>query len=241
MGLPAVKSFFPRIRQQPVGIHHLVGQSDIFVPFLRQVFPDPLFAVDVIQIRIRQTRVAVAVLRGVVAARNARGFHYASLNAVVQAEIRHHPAEHPLARLPSLASRDERSGGEIVASGNAYRLVEPVQALYPASCFFYVFLEVGVFSQVGRQPPSVMGFVVDDGNRFVIGQAAVKEEVRPSFVRQRASLVHAFAFFDFFVCLPHQLVPVDHENFGVGLQDFSVLTGRQETEHVVIVAVCAGC
>ena len=173
-----------------------------------QVFGHIGLAVQVVELGAQCLRVG----QGVVAHHHAGRFHQPGLDGIVQAKVRHHPAEQTRFGVGA-ACGGKRRGRQVKATGNTPGFVDAVQPLHPAGGLVQVNakrLGIGLAHLgVGGLAVGVVRLVVDDHQVFAIGQRAQHAP--------RVGLVALLALFHHRALLlfqRHQGVPVFNQDVG---------------------------
>ena len=200
--LPLLRSLPPVVAEQVIAVGHEVGQRFFRPGPAVQVVFDLRVVIDVVQARL----IGLGVRHRVVADHNARGFHQAGLNGVVQTKIADDPAEQPFLGAFLAGWREGRSG-KVVAGEDATRRIDAVQAADPFGCLLDVVLGDAPELGLGRHPPGVVGFVVDDQDVTRVRQVA-QHVTNIGFVAPGPAFIDAALPGDLLLGLPVERVPV---------------------------------
>ena len=203
---PVLGGLPPIVPQQIVGVRYQIGKPLLRLRLAVQVILHITVVVDVVEARTVRLRVG----NRIVSDYHARRLDQAGLDGVVQAEIADDPSKQILLRaLPP--RRGERRRGEIVASADAPRAVNPVQTSDPPGGLLDVRLGDSLEIAAGRRAPSVMRLVVDDKQIPRPGHFA-QYIADVCLVALRAPLVHAPPPSDLLVRIPIQRVPIPNHD-----------------------------
>ena len=225
--LPRLRGLTPVVAEQVIAVGHEVGQRLFRSGPPVQVILYLRVVIDVVQTRL----IGLGVRHGIVADHNARSFHQAGLNSVVQPKIADDPAEQPLLGA-FLAGWRKRCGGKVVAGKEAARRIDAVQAADPFRCFLDIVLGDTPDFGLGRHPPSVVGLVVDDQDIASIRHVA-QHFTDIGFVALGSAFIDTPLLGDLLLGFPVERVPV--ANHDLALAELVEQRRRDNAERLVVV------